>query len=300
MVSGESLREYFAHPAAMTAADGYAKQFNDLPAPIAELCAVVQGALIHRDWAPLYGVAFSDDRKPEVQIRPVREMLERILALDDRPIKIARVAERRLFAVCRHFALLLCAILRHRGVAARARVGFGAYFTPGKFEDHWVCEYWNAAEARWVLVDPQLDISQLKVLKADFSPLDVPRNQFVIAGDAWQMCRSGRANPDRFGIWDLRGMWFIRGNVLRDFAALNRVELLPWDAWGALMRGPEADTAGSAEENAFVDRVAALSTAGDGAFTEIRATYEGDDRLRVPRVIESYTDRGPQAVAIET
>src|SRR6516165_7569409 len=27
----------------------------------------------------------------------------------------------------------------------------------GSFEDHWVCEYWNGAEERWVLVDAQLD-----------------------------------------------------------------------------------------------------------------------------------------------
>ncbi len=300
IASADSIHQYFAHPAAMTAADRYAKQFDDLPTDLAQLCAAVQGLLIHRDWAPIYGVAFSDDRKPEVQIRPVSEMLEQIFALDDRPLKIARAPERRLFTVCRHFALLLCAILRHREVPARTRVGFGTYFTPGKFEDHWVCEYWNAAEARWVLVDPQLDPAQLKFLKPDFSPLDVPRNRFVIGGDAWQMCRNRGADPARFGIWDLRGSWFIRGNVVRDFAALNRVELLPWDASGALMRGPEADTTPSAEENAFVDRIAALSLAGDDAFGEIRATYDGDDRLRVPREIRSFTDQGPQTVTIET
>ncbi|MEU1318320.1 hypothetical protein [Streptomyces tibetensis] len=29
----------------------------------------------------------------------------------------------------------------------------------------------------------------------------------------------------------LRGLWFVRGNVLRDLAVPNGVELLPWDGW---------------------------------------------------------------------
>ena len=49
------------------------------------------------------------------------------------------------------------AFLRAAGVPARARCGFGAYFRPGWFEDHWVVEYWNATAARWQLVDAQLD-----------------------------------------------------------------------------------------------------------------------------------------------
>ena len=34
------------------------------------------------------------------------------------------------------------------------------------------------------------------------------------------------------------GYWFIAGNLVRDLAALNKVELLPWDDWGAMV-GPD-------------------------------------------------------------
>jgi hypothetical protein len=34
---------------------------------------------------------------------------------------------------------------------------FGAYFNPPKFEDHWVCEYWDAERRGWALADAQLD-----------------------------------------------------------------------------------------------------------------------------------------------
>ena len=49
-----------------------------------------------------------------------------------------------------------------------------------------------------------------------------------------QLCRAGQANPDLFGVFDMHGMWFIRGNVVRDLAALNKVELLPWDCWASV------------------------------------------------------------------
>jgi hypothetical protein len=134
------------------------------------------------------------------------------------------------------------------------------------------------------LVDAQLDAIQRKALHVDFNPLDVPRDKFIIAGDAWQMCRSGGADPANFGLTHvhLSGMWFIAGNVLRDLASLNKMELLPWDVWGAMDMNDEAITG---EKKAMLDRIAALTLAGDDAFAEIRAIYDSDDRLRVPPIV---------------
>ena len=95
-------------------------------------------------------------------------------------------------------------------VPARARCGFGAYFLPNHYEDHWVAEYWNAAEERWVLVDAQLDEFQRREMQVAFDPLDVPRDQFIVGGAAWKMCRSGVADPDSFGIFDMRGLIILR------------------------------------------------------------------------------------------
>jgi hypothetical protein len=53
--------------------------------------------------------------------------------------------------------LFLIAALRAKGIPARGRCGFGAYFNPPFFEDHWVCEYWDADKERWILVDTQFD-----------------------------------------------------------------------------------------------------------------------------------------------
>ncbi|RLC90976.1 MAG: transglutaminase domain-containing protein, partial [Chloroflexi bacterium] len=221
----------------------------------------------------------SEERKQEVSIRQVAQMLAHIREMDDRPLTVARPLEKRLVGNCRDFAAMLCAMLRHQGVPARARCGFGAYFEPGHYEDHWVCEYWNADEEGWALVDAQLDALQRETLKIPFDPYDVPRDQFLVAGKAWQLCRAGQADPDRFGIFDMHGMWFVRGNVVRDLLALNKIELLPWDDWGLIVK-QEEDI--SAEDMALLDHVAALTLADNESFSEVRAIYENDARLRMP------------------
>lgn len=293
----DSAQEYYKRAGPMSGLGAHTAQVRALPESIEALCKVIQGTLIHRDLAFLYGVTFSEERAGDAHIRPVAEMLARIGALDPRPLAAAREPGHRMVGVCRHFTLMPCAILREHGVPARARCGFGAYFTPGKFGDHWVCEYWNASRARWTLVDAQLDAVQCQGLRIDFDPLDVPRDRFIIAGDAWQMCRDGRAKPDRFGLSfvpGLHGLWFIAGNVLRDLAALNRMELLPWDVWGLM---PKDDTELSDDRRALLDRVAALTLAKDEAFSEVRAIYQCDERLRVPLVVFNALRNAPEGVA---
>ena len=118
----------------------------------------------------------------EAHIRGVEPMLERIAAHDARPLSVPRPAHERLVGVCRHFTLLHVAMLRRRGVPARARCGFGAYFEKGRFVDHWVTEFWNEAERRWQLVDAQIDARQRALFRISFDPaivasVSVPRRR---------------------------------------------------------------------------------------------------------------------------
>jgi len=292
----ETPQEFYKHDGPMTALGAHADEFRALPRELASLCEMVQGVLIHRDIAPwLYGITLTEAQRDDGHLRPIAQMLTRIYQLDSRPLTNARDVAHRLPSVCRHFSLMLSAILQDQGIPARPRCGFGAYFTPGKFEDHWVCEYWNADESRWILVDAQLDAIQRKALNIDFNPLDTPRNKFIIAGDAWQMCRSGLADPGAFGLTHvhLQGLWFIAGNVVRDLASLNKMELLPWDVWGLMDMNDDAITD---EKKKFLDHVAALTLAGEDKFGEVRAIYN-DDRLRVPPVVFNALRNAQEKIA---
>ena len=273
--------EYYAQPGPMTDPKEYAPLLDNLPTDTlcASLCRVVQGLMVHIFWAERYGLQLSDERKQEVELRWITRMLARIRELDDRPLTQARPLDKKLVGNCRDHTTLLCAILRHQGVPARARCGFAAYFVPNHWEDHWVAEYWNKSERRWVMVDAQLDAFQRNQLGIQFDPLDVPRDQFATGGRAWQMCRAGQADPETFGIFDMHGMWFIRGNLGRDFLALNKIEILPWDGWGILYKDEKALTD---EDRTFLDHIAALTMAGDADLAQIRSLYASDERLRMP------------------
>jgi hypothetical protein len=288
-----SSLEFFTTPGMMTSPGSHVDLLDQLPGEIGALCQVVQGLMIHVFWADQYGVQLSGPRRDEVQIRPFAHKLERILELDPPPLNEVRKPDQRLVGNCRDFSLMLTAILRYQRVPARLRCGFGRYFGPDHYEDHWVCEYWNAGQARWVLVDAQLDEFQRNKLKIEFDPLDVPRNQFIVGGKAWQLCRRGQADPETFGIFDLHGMWFVRGNLLRDVASLNKVELLPWDSWGVIEAHDE-DL--STDDLALLDQVADLTSGDVPQFDRLRHLYEDDDRLRVPKTIRSYTQAGVQVI----
>jgi hypothetical protein len=267
---------YYAAPGRMTDPGAHAALFDGLPCDLPGLVEVVQGLLVHIFWAERYGLSLPEERQQEVQIRPVDRKLTRLLELDTRPLTAARPLENKLVGNCRDFSVTLCAMLRHRGVPARARCGFGTYFLPDHYEDHWVVEYWDAARRRWVMVDAQLDAFQRQALGIDFDPLDMPPGRFVTGGQAWQMCRAGQADPDKFGIFQWHGLRFVRGDLVRDFLSLNKVEILPWDGgWGFLAYD------GDLEEE-IMDRAAALCLAGNEAFSEVRATYETDSRWHMP------------------
>ena len=276
--------DFFRRPGAMTTAGRYAARLDALPRDVAALPRIAQGLAIHEFMVSAYGVTVPEERKEESHIRALDRMLDRILAEDVRPLTEAREPRERLVGACNHFAALLVGMLRAKGIPARARWGFASYFNPPFFEDHVLGEYWNAGQMRWVRVDAQLDEVFRRASKITFDPLDVPHDRFLIAGDAWGLCRAGQADPEKFGIFkgDLRGLWFIAGSLIKDIAALNKMEMLPWDIWGAM---PEPGAELPRDQVRFFDRLAALTRAPDQFFEEIRRLYEADDRLRVPATV---------------
>jgi len=223
----------FTEPGLMTSGGKYADRLAALPADVAALAAAAQGLLIHEFLVDQYGVALTDEDRQTVHLRPVERILEAIVERDDRPLDVPREPAGRTASNCRGFTVLTVAMLRAKGVPARSRCGFGAYFTDGWFEDHWVAEYWRADQRRWVRVDAQIDAVQRKLFGIEFDPLDLPPGAFLTGGEAWQLIRAGKADPDRFGLSSIpeSGDWWIAANLMRDVAD---VETLPWDVWATM------------------------------------------------------------------
>ncbi|MBR0833808.1 transglutaminase domain-containing protein [Bradyrhizobium manausense] len=211
----------------------HAGLISDLPLDIPAVCRILHGLLIHEAWIERQGfdpAAFSGQSRATL---PVSKRLDQLLAIDPRPLTMARPGELRALATCRDFALMLCAILRQHGVPARVRCGFGTYFSGHPYHDHWVCEYWMRDEQRWVLVDAELDEPHRNLLKFDFEATDVPRTAFITGIEAWKRCRSGAMDPEQLGHGTTTGMFFARVNLARDLLALAKSETSAWDTWRA-------------------------------------------------------------------
>lgn len=276
-MSAPSELGFYSTPGRMTDLSSIAEHVRDLPADVPSLCKIVQGLVVHPFWAQRYGVSGVAERDDELQIREASGILSKVLEIDPRPLDEPREPTKRVLGNCRDFTTITTALLRDKGIPARGRCGFGTYFEDGKYIDHWVVEWWNGE--RWQLTDAQLDAFQIDSLKPDFDPLDVPPDRFYDAGRSWIVYRAGSADGDAFGILDMWGPWFIRGNLARDIASLNKVEMLPWDSWGFdLVDAPPSD-----EE---MDELATIAAATD--FVTVRAVYESSERARVPDEIFSF------------
>jgi hypothetical protein len=290
-----TILDFYAEPSALTSPGRHAEAFAALPDDPVALARIVQGLVLHKYMAHAYGVQVTPDREAEAHTRRVESMLDQILARDARPLPALRAPEKRLFGVCGQFTSMLVAMLRARGVPARERAGFGAYFNAPYFEEHVVCEYWNADEERWVLLDTQFDETWRAELKIDHDVFDVPRDRFLIASDAWTLCRSGKTDANLFGIFNgnLRGLWFVAAELIRDVAALNKAEVLVWDVWGAM---PKPGTTLDNGQLKYFDRLAALTRDADASFDQLTALYRTDEGVHAPPVVFNVITNHLEAV----
>ncbi|OPJ56166.1 transglutaminase-like domain-containing protein [Clostridium oryzae] len=311
--------EYYSKPGAITNLDKY-KTFTDwLTNNPTAIYQVVQGLIVHDSWVGDYGESYNENHEYSQKTAYMEDLLDKILEIDGSNLAIPRHPRDRVIACCREFATLMCAFLRAKKIPARSRCGFALYFGwNGIYEDHWICEYWNGDQ--WLRCDPQLDpLQQSSVINwalkgndiknkmnriQQFNPYDLKCDEFITAGEAWKLCREGNENPEHFGIsspirpeWgidSLFGLWFIRGQLLRDFAALNKVETVPylvrickgldWKPWHLVYA---KDSELTDEELSLLDKIADLTTDVDTNFYKIREAYLTNKDLTVPDEIIS-------------
>jgi Transglutaminase-like superfamily len=275
-VNQEAL-EFYATPGRFTTLENGDFSSGD----IRKVVEVVQGLLVYDVVAQaFYGVELGSDQAEAIHERDTARLLAVARAVDTRPLDEARPAANRVGARCHAFSRVTVALLRAAGVPARARCGFGAYFRPGWFEDHWVAEYWNAAENRWQMVDAQVDDTWRKMIGFEGDVFAITPSEFVTAGHAWQAWRRRELDAGSCGLYAINehGAHWIAGNLRLDLASLNKVEMLPWDVWGAGWGPGEQPT--EAQLHLF-DIVADLTVDPDARFVEVRRRYETDESLRM-------------------
>lgn len=275
MTESLSLLDFYRQQSAITDPGEHVAVFGDLPAAPAEIGRILHNVLVHNWKIVAAGLALDAQRRADIETRPVARLLQRIQEADALGWDVERDIGQRLVVDCRHFATLLCSILRHRSVPARTRHGFASYLQAGHSQSHVICEYWDEAGGGWARFDPDT-----------LQPCD-GESRFISADAAWRGIGAGELDPTTFGYApDLKGGWCVRWELVRDFAALNKQEMLTFDIWGLNATYPY-DAPLDPGDASLLDEIAALLHDEGGNFAALRAIYERDERVKVPRAIRS-------------
>lgn len=150
-------------------------------------------------------------------------MIAGILRLDETGFTKNRDVTKRITVSCRQASVLFSAILKAKGIPCRSRAGFMDFGDAGdSYMEHWVNEYWDINENRWILadVDGYYEYEQ----RFGYSQFDLPRRKFVTASEAWLGLRKNTLNKklDLFSPNPLEG---VCDYLFMDFHALMNNEI---------------------------------------------------------------------------
>jgi hypothetical protein len=210
----DEVTRFYQQPSPTSDLGRHRDQSLGLPADPEALSVIVRGLLIHNHTAKVQGLQFPAERMSHMQTVGAEAILDNVIGIDPTPLDHERPIERRMVGFCYHFALLHCALLRATGTPARIRCGFAGYFAAQLWIDHWVVEYWDGSG--WLLTDPQTGRSSLT------------SDDFQDGVTGWNQCRDGASKSTVYGNGELWGWDELRGSLINDVAALNKVEVSGW------------------------------------------------------------------------
>jgi len=222
---------FYARQSAATDPGRHVALFARMPNDVGGICRIAQNVILHVAWARVYGVTVTDARRREQDLQTVGQRLDYIVRVDGRALDAPREPGARTLGACRDLAALVCSVLRSRGTPARVRCGFASYLVPRRWENHWICEYWDAEQTRWRRADAQLDDVIGQRLRISFDPCDVPPDRFITGREAWRRYRAGMVDALDCGDGATKGSWLLMINLVRDVLALQLEEVSPWDTW---------------------------------------------------------------------
>lgn len=245
-----------------------------LPDDIESLLRFGKALLIHPIAARECGVRFNYKSavRNQVDHRSVNDILRnpKVSALlEHGTLDLHTEPAERGILSCDHHAILLVAILRLKGKAARARCGYSTYLVADMLTPHWIVEVYDETASAWQSVDPEQGRVQ------------IPEGEFLTAGQVWCMLKDGSIAIGRVLPDYQEGLDGVKYRLLNDMNALMKNELLNYD-WlirEATPKKPAIFALPVAKLNQadldLLDQLATFSGQADGKLDEIRRLYTG-------------------------
>ena len=203
-------------------------------------------------------------------------MIAGILRLDKTGFTKNRDVTKRITVSCRQASVLFSAILKAKGIPCRSRAGFMDFGDTGdSYMEHWVNEYWDFTENRWVLAD--VDGYYEYEYRFGYSQFDLPRRKFVTASEAWLGLRKNTLHKklDVFSPNPLEG---VCEYLFMDFHALMNNEIF-YSYQPLYLRGGIQILNGN--ELRELDMLAELLTAPDKNMKQLEHLLATNEKLSV-------------------
>ena len=279
----EGILNFYKKTSAYTYLGNYTEFAKNLPNDIETLCILQRRQIFHpvtvmealnnknNFEVSKTRLVFEDDIFPTAC-----SMLNELLRLDNN-YSIERKDKDRIYVTCRGQAILLAAILKAKGYPARVRSGFAPYIAyDGIAHDHWITEYFNDVEKRWILVDPDMCLDPVK-----FNPYNVPRNEFIFGAQAYLGLRNKQYKDEEISFASVPptlGLKAAIRGLFYDFYSLMNQE-------GIFLHMPkyikEKDFNLSEEEYKELDELATLLLDVDNNFSKIQDIWNNELKYRV-------------------
>lgn len=294
----KELLEFYTQTSAYTDLGFYKEFIKGLTDDIKELCDLQRNQVIHPfdlndkkmslDTNSFYGdmtkvpktsLSYENDIFPTA-LAMVAELLRR-----DSHYSKTRAIENKIHVCCREDAILLASTLKAKGFPARVRSGFCFYVTIGNKTagDHWITEYYDEKEKRWVLVDADMcyDDKILIEYNVDFNLLDVPRDKFIFGAEAYLGLRTKKYSEHEIYYSDTHKTCGLKAAIrvlFYDFHCLMNDEIIFLHVPRYIV---EKNFCLKEEEYQELDQLAKLLLEPDKNFKEIQNIWNTEEKYRI-------------------
>jgi len=267
----------------------YKSYLETLPHEVKELGELLRKNFIHRSTLHAGNVGTNADMKygdmkempwwrqaEDDILTTTAAMMAEFFRRDEKGLTPERKVENKLVLTCRYVAILMASILKTKGIPARVRSGFASYFENTEDSwDHWITQYWNKSENRWITVD--VDGSWHRT---GFDMYDIPDGKFDFSAQTWLGVRKKEMEENHFrnaGGFD--GQVAIAWALFYDFHCLMNSEIL-------YLHHPELTMYGnfpklSEDELKEIDDLATLMLNADENFEKLLHIWETKKKFRL-------------------
>lgn len=235
----EEILKHYRQAGTYSYAGLYEEYYQSLPNNISELGKLICSQVIHRitlkqgNTGANEKLIYGDMTKyPWYRLRceddillTAAAMTAELFRLDNRGFILQRATENKIVVTCRYVSVIMSAILKAKGIPCRSRAGFAPYLDDNKNFDHWINQYWNIEENRWVTFDVDGFFNDEDL---GFNQFDIPKSKFHWAANTWLDIRNGKVDGKYFVYADSLGTNSLKAvirSIFYDFHALMNNEI---------------------------------------------------------------------------